>query len=93
MIEAEILKQVAAILKVPVEAIKNFDEQAAIVYFNTFNDSCFTSSNGVFSPYQCTFNAMETVLQLVEENRKLYERLLTTEKEKSALLERMVGKA
>ena len=38
-IEPEILEQVARALKVPVEAIKNFDEQAAVnIISNTFND-------------------------------------------------------
>ena len=51
IIEDELLQQVAKVLKVPVEAIKNFDEQAAVnVIANTFNDESF--SHNIFSPQQ-----------------------------------------
>jgi len=80
-IEPDILEQVAKVLKVPVEAIKNFDEQAAIVYFNTFNDNSFTNSNGTFSAYQCTFNPIDKVVEL-------YERML---KEKNELIDKLLN--
>jgi transcriptional regulator with XRE-family HTH domain len=51
-IEDDLLQQVAKALKVPVEAIKNFDEQAAIVYFNTFNFSLRWCSHSFASPHQ-----------------------------------------
>jgi len=52
---------VAKPLKVPVEAIKNFDEQAAInIIANTFNDTSF--SHRIFHPHQCTFNPIEKSL-------------------------------
>ncbi|HEY1021075.1 MAG TPA: helix-turn-helix transcriptional regulator, partial [Flavisolibacter sp.] len=39
-IEPEILEQVARVLKVPSEAIKDFDEQAAVNFIsNTFNNT------------------------------------------------------
>ncbi len=44
IVETNILAQVAKILKVPVEAFENFDEEAAIAYINTFNDN--SSNNG-----------------------------------------------
>ncbi len=38
-IDREILEQVAAILKIPVEAIQNFDEEGVInIIANTFNE-------------------------------------------------------
>jgi len=83
-IEEDLLQQVAKVLKVPVEAIKNFDEKAAIVYFNTFNDSSFSHSNGAFSAYQCTFNPIEKIVEL-------YEALVKSEKEKVELLERILN--
>ena len=86
IIEDDILAQVAAILKVPVEAIKNFDEQAAVTYFNTFNDNSFSNSNGTFHATYCTFNPIEKWLEVIEENKKLYERLLASEKEKVKIL-------
>ena len=50
-IEQDILEQVAQILKVPAEAIKNFDEEAAINYFNTFNDHSVSHVIGNYGTY------------------------------------------
>ena len=80
VIEPDVLQQVAAILKVPVEAIKNFDEEAAIAYFNTFENGSI--NNGHFSPNfdNCTFNPIDKVIEL-------YERML---KEKDAIIEKLL---
>ena len=46
-VEDEVLEQVAKILKVPVEAIKNFDETAALnIISNTFHESAFINVLG-----------------------------------------------
>jgi transcriptional regulator with XRE-family HTH domain len=85
-IESEILSLVAKALKVPEEAIKNFDEQAAVTYFNTFNDNSFSNSNGTFHANYCTFNPIDKLVEVYEENKKLYEQLLASEREKIELL-------
>src|SRR5690606_24309562 len=87
-IEDDVLQQVAAILKVPVEAIRNFNEQTATSYFNTFNDN--SVNYGPLGNYQCTFNPIEKLIEVMEENKSLYERLLSAEKEKITLLERLL---
>lgn len=87
-IEAGVLEDVAKALKVPVEAIQNFDEEQAVnIISNTFNDQ----SNGY--NYYPTFNInpVEKWIEAMEENKKLYERLLQTEREKVALLEKMLS--
>ncbi|MBE9662993.1 helix-turn-helix transcriptional regulator [Mucilaginibacter myungsuensis] len=83
LIEEDILAQVAAILKVPVEAIKNFDEEKAI--YNIQNNYEGSSSN-YSGLYQCTFNPLDKLIELVEENKKLYEQLLASEREKVEIL-------
>jgi transcriptional regulator with XRE-family HTH domain len=84
-IEAPTLEEVAKALKVPVEAIKNFDEEKAInIISNTFND------NAINMNYQCTFNPLDKYVEALEENKKLYERLLQAEKEKASLLEKIL---
>lgn len=88
VVDDEVLDQVAKILKIPVEAIKNFDEQAAVTYFNTFGDHSFT--NGAFNANNCTFNPLDKLLEVIEENKNLYEKLLAAEKEKVALLQKML---
>jgi transcriptional regulator with XRE-family HTH domain len=82
-IEDNLLEQVAKVLKVPVEAIKNFDEEKANNFFNTFNDKSEFN-------YQCTFNPLDKYIEALEENKKLYERLLLTEREKNELLQKML---
>ena len=88
-IESGILDEVAKALKVPVEAIQNFDEDQAVnIISNTFNDQ----SNGY--NYYPTFNInpIEKWMEAMEENKKLYERLLQAEREKVALLEKLLNK-
>jgi transcriptional regulator with XRE-family HTH domain len=82
-IEPDILKEIAEALNVPVEAIKNFSDELANNFFNTFNDQ----SN--FN-YQCNFNPLEKYIEAMEENKKLYERLLQSEKEKIEILQRLI---
>ena len=82
-IDDKLLEDVATHLKVPVDAIKNFDEEAAVVYFNTFNDSSFSNSNAAFSASHCTFNPIEKIVEL-------YEALVKSEKEKVELLQKML---
>ncbi len=76
-IEPQILDEVAKALKVPVEAIKNFDEESAITYFNTFTHN---SINSVWATNNnCTFNPLDKVVEL-------YERLV---KEKEVMIEEL----
>lgn len=80
VIEDGLLNQIAEILKVPVEAIKNLDDSKAVnIIANTFNDEAVAYSQY----YKCTFNPMEKWLeslveikQLHSEMKRLYERLL-----------------
>ncbi|MEP7238437.1 MAG: helix-turn-helix transcriptional regulator [Ferruginibacter sp.] len=89
-IDGDLLGQVAKALKVPVEAIKNFDEEAAIVYLNTFNDNSVSHVIGNYGTYN--FNPIDKWIETLEENRKLYKDLLREKDEKIALLERMLEK-
>ena len=88
-VEDDLLRQVAEILKVPAEAIKMFDEEQAVnIISNTFNDQ----SNGY--NYYPTFNInpLEKWLEALEENKKLYERLLESEREKVEIMKKMLEK-
>jgi len=88
-IDPSILEQVAGVLKVPVEAIKNFDEEAAInIVANTVNNHDNATGNSVFMYYP-TFNPIDKIVQLYDEKIALYERML---KEKNELLEKLTKK-
>ena len=86
-IEPETLEQIAKTLKVSVEAIKNFNEEAAI--YNIQNNYDNSTPNYSFNNY-CTFNPLDKYVEVVEKNEKLYEALLKSEREKNALLEKML---
>lgn len=80
------LKVIAQALGVTTEGIKNFSEEGVINYFNTFNDTDFSNSQGAFGHnHQCTFNPLDKVVEL-------YERLLQAEKEKVEYLEKLLNK-
>ncbi|MEX6690553.1 helix-turn-helix transcriptional regulator [Danxiaibacter flavus] len=89
VIEEDLLKQVAAVLKVPVQAIQNLDEGAAVnIISNTFSDEAVAYAQN----YKCNFNPFDKWQEEVTENRKLYERLLQAEKEKVELLQKILDK-
>ncbi len=82
------LEPIAKALKIPVEALKNFSEDAVFnIISNTFNENSSNNNN-----YQCSINPIEKLIEVYEENRKLHERLLETEKEKSKLIEELINK-
>lgn len=90
-IEPGILQQVAVALNIPVQAIENFDEQDAIsIISNTFTSHDSSTLNAV--NHQCTFDPLDKWLEVLDENKKLYERLLQSEKEKVQMLERLINK-
>lgn len=75
-IDQELLQQVAQALKIPVEAIKNFDEEAAIsIVANTFREE----SSAYIENYKCTFNPLDKVVEL-------YERII---KEKNDIIDKL----
>jgi transcriptional regulator with XRE-family HTH domain len=93
VIEPELLEQIANALKVPAEAIRNFDEEAAISFIgNTFtNNDNSATLNGYTIHYNPTFNPIDKWVEAIEENKRLYTELLKEKDEKIALLEKMLG--
>jgi transcriptional regulator with XRE-family HTH domain len=86
-LEPEALEKVSKALGVKEEAIKNFDEKAAInIVSSTLHDTY-----GLIN-YFPHFNPIEKWLEVIEENKKLYERLLQSEKEKNELLQQLLDK-
>ena len=81
-IDEERLSEIAKILEVSVEAIKNFSEEAVLnIIGNTYHD------NGIVNAglnYNCTFNPLDKVVEL-------YERLVQAEKDKVEYLEKLLN--
>jgi transcriptional regulator with XRE-family HTH domain len=87
-IDSDILEQVSSILKMPVEAIRNYDEEQAVnIIANTFNDSSML--NAVNN--NPTFHPIDKLIQLHEEKIALYERMLKEKDEMMGRLERLIG--
>ena len=85
-VDDEKLKAIAEALGIPAEVIKNFSEEAVFnIIGNTYNDDSSSIKN-----YNCTFNPLDKLLEAFEENKKLYERLVEAEREKVALLEKLL---
>jgi len=88
-IDTTLLQQISAILKVPVEAIQNFDEEQAInIIANTFEGEAVAYAE----QYKCTFNPIDKIVELHEEKIALYERMLKEKDEMMARLEKLIEK-
>jgi transcriptional regulator with XRE-family HTH domain len=87
-IEASLLSQIAEVLKLPVEAFQNFDEEQAVNLI-----SCSFSDNAMFNNRveNLNINPIDKLLQLHEEKIALYERMLKEKDEMMARLEKLIG--
>lgn len=89
-IELPLLQQLSAILKIPVEAIQNFDEEQAVnMISNTFNiekDAYIGNSNPTFN-----INPIEELRKLHDEKIALYERMLREKEAMMASLKELIG--
>ena len=96
-IEPGILQQVANVLKMPVEAFTDLDEEEAFnIISNTFNSHDNSTSIG----YKSSFNfnagdkwmeALEEIKKLNQEKMELYERMLKDKNEMIEKLERLLS--
>ncbi|OOV19004.1 helix-turn-helix domain-containing protein [Flavobacterium sp. LM4] len=91
VIEDKLLKQISAILKIPVEAFQNFDEEQAVnIISNTFNiekEAYIGNAKPVFN-----INPLDELKKLHEEKIALYERMLKEKDEMMARLEKLISK-
>ncbi|RRA98611.1 helix-turn-helix domain-containing protein [Larkinella rosea] len=85
VLEAPILEKVSKALGVSEEAIKNFSDDAAVNIIS----STLHHTNGIVN-YFPSFNLADKWLEAIEENKKLYERLLQAEREKNELLQKLL---
>ncbi|PQA92472.1 transcriptional regulator [Chryseobacterium shigense] len=89
-IEEDILEQISTILKIPVEAIENLDEEQAVnIIANTFDNGAML--NGI--NYNPTFHPMDKLLQLHEEKIALYERMLKEKDEMMTAFKKLIEKS
>jgi transcriptional regulator with XRE-family HTH domain len=86
-IDAALLQQIATALKIPAEAIQNFDEEQAVNLI-----SCTFSDNAMFNNRIEVFNnnPIEEIKKLHEEKIALFERMLKEKDEMMARLEKLI---
>ncbi|WP_241314541.1 helix-turn-helix domain-containing protein [Chryseobacterium arthrosphaerae] len=90
IIEDPLLKRISEVLKIPVEAFQNFDEEQAVnIISNTFTDFKEGASAININP---VFNPVEAILKMHEEKMELYERMLKEKDEMMGRLERLIEK-
>ncbi|MCW3170802.1 helix-turn-helix domain-containing protein [Chryseobacterium sp. 09-1422] len=85
VIEDPLLQKISEVLKIPVEAFQNFDEEQAVnVIANTYSFQDF-KDNAVASgfSYQPSFNPLDKMVEL-------YERMLQQQKEMIDKLEKLI---
>ena len=97
-VDDEMLSKMPKALGINVEAIKSFDEESIV--YNIIQNNYEGATNNTHSEnpqYHCTFNPIDKLMEAVEENKKLYQELLKekeavlrSEKEKVAMLQKML---
>ncbi|PXW14934.1 helix-turn-helix protein [Chryseobacterium sp. CBTAP 102] len=89
-IENQLLEKISEVLKIPVEAFQNFDEEQAVnVIANTFGEHAFSNS---FNYGTINFHPIEKLISLHEEKIALYERMLKEKDEMMSRLEKLLDK-
>lgn len=84
-IEDSTLEKVAKVLGVSAEGIKNFNEETVLnIISNTFTSNDSSTINAI--NIQPTFNPLDKLMEALEANKELYERLLASEREKVEIL-------
>ena len=92
-VDDKTLDKVAQAMGITSGAIKNLDENATVYNIVTnhgaANDDAVINNHGY--NYQCTFNPLDKYVEAVKKNEELYQELLKSEREKVAMLEKLLG--
>lgn len=90
-IDTPLLSQISEALKIPVEAIQNFDEEQAVnIISNTFNTH--DQSSGVSIHPITNVNPLEKWLEALDEIKRLNAELLKVKDEQIKLLQQLVDR-
>ena len=90
-VDPAVLERVAAFFGVSKEAIQSFEEESINYYIqNNYEGSSVVSGNGHYT--NCHFNPLDKLLEVQEENKRLYQQLLKVQEEKNELLQSLLQK-
>lgn len=89
------MEKIAAILKVTPEIIENMEETPISIVVENNNFENGSNNNGIGYNSEVNDNKiihpLEQLIELTKENASLYERMIANEKEKAALLEKLLN--
>lgn len=86
-VDPALLKQISEVMKIPVEAFQNFDEEQAIYNISCNFSDYAVNNNGVNIQ---NIHPLAEIKQLHEEKMALYERMLKEKDEMIARLEQLI---
>ncbi len=82
VVDISLLQEISELLKIPVEAFQNFDEEQALnIISNTFTSNDTSTLNAINS--NCNFNPLDKMVEL-------YERMIQQQKEMIEKLEKLL---
>lgn len=89
-VDPALLQKISEVMKIPVDAFKNFDEQHAVnIIANTFHEGAVANNSGYFN---CTFNPLDKLIEAYEEITRLNVELLKEKDVQIKLLQRLLEK-
>lgn len=97
VIGKDYMEKIASILKVAPEVIENMEETpiSVVIENNNFENGSNNSGIGYVNENEVNDNRIihpvEKIIELTKENASLYERMMANEKEKVALLEKLLN--
>lgn len=97
VIGKDYMEKIASILKVAPEVIENMEETpiSVVIDNNNFENGSNNSGIGYVNENEVNDNRIihpvEKIIELTKENASLYERMMANEKEKVALLEKLLN--
>ncbi|MGQ3012935.1 MAG: helix-turn-helix domain-containing protein [Flavobacteriales bacterium] len=93
-VDEPILRRIAEVLKIPVEALKTFDEEQVInvITNNTNYDNASPISGATVNNYPVYFNPLEKWIEALEKIEHLHEEVVRVKDEQIALLREIAGK-
>lgn len=86
-IDDDLLARVAQALEVKPERVRNFDDDLFLNFFNGMGQPQETTDSKIV-PFH-TIQVLNRLIEALDENKRLYERLLEAEKSKTAWLEKL----
>lgn len=93
-IDDDLLKQVADAMKLPLETLKNFDLENSVVNIQNNSEGANASTgviNGVGSQnFECTFNPIDKLVEVMDDNKRLYQELLKAKEEQIEMMKKML---